>query len=180
MARPKRNALEASLETTTAETVTKKSRRSNVTETAATTRPRRSSGGHGDTAIPTPKKRGRPPKTAVAQVPQVGARRVGRKGKAIKTAAKEADSQKAAAQARRGSDVSVEVPSSKAAQATEEPDDEDEDEEGTSYWLMKAEPESRIEKGRDVKFSIEDLRNAKEPEGWDGKSRIWNQLPRNI
>jgi hypothetical protein len=39
---------------------------------------------------------------------------------------------------------------------------------GKQYWLMKAEPESRVEKGVDVKFSIDDLRNAKEPEGWDG------------
>jgi hypothetical protein len=38
------------------------------------------------------------------------------------------------------------------------------------YWLMKAEPESRIEKGRDVKFSIDDLESRTEPEGWDGKS----------
>lgn len=41
-------------------------------------------------------------------------------------------------------------------------------EEGPAYWLMKAEPESRIEKGKDVKFSIDDLQAAKEPEGWDG------------
>lgn len=39
---------------------------------------------------------------------------------------------------------------------------------GRSYWLMKAEPESRLEKGVDVKFSIDDLKNAKEPEPWDG------------
>lgn len=40
--------------------------------------------------------------------------------------------------------------------------------EGPAYWLMKAEPESRIEKGKDVKFSIDDLKAANEPEGWDG------------
>ncbi|CAG8525518.1 14442_t:CDS:2 [Funneliformis mosseae] len=37
------------------------------------------------------------------------------------------------------------------------------------YWLMKAEPESRIVKGIDVKFSIDDLANM--PNGvsqWDG------------
>lgn len=34
---------------------------------------------------------------------------------------------------------------------------------------MKAEPESRLEKGVDVKFSIDDLAAAKEPEPWDGK-----------
>ena len=37
------------------------------------------------------------------------------------------------------------------------------------YWLMKAEPQSRIEKGVDVKFSIDDLAAKVEPEGWDGK-----------
>lgn len=30
------------------------------------------------------------------------------------------------------------------------------------------EPESRMEKGKDVKFSIDDLKKASEPEGWDG------------
>lgn len=40
---------------------------------------------------------------------------------------------------------------------------------GRSYWLMKAEPESRMEKGVDVKFSIDDLAAADEPEPWDGK-----------
>ena len=38
-----------------------------------------------------------------------------------------------------------------------------------NYWLMKAEPEPRIVKGKDVKFSIDDLKVAKEPEAWDGK-----------
>ena len=33
---------------------------------------------------------------------------------------------------------------------------------------MKAEPDSRMEKGVDVKFSIDDLRSRKEPEPWDG------------
>ncbi len=39
------------------------------------------------------------------------------------------------------------------------------------YWLMKAEPQSRIEKGVDVKFSIDDLAAKVEPEGWDGKCK---------
>ncbi len=43
-----------------------------------------------------------------------------------------------------------------------------EDANGPSYWLMKAEPESRIEKGVDVKFSIDDLEAAKTVP-WDGK-----------
>lgn len=36
------------------------------------------------------------------------------------------------------------------------------------YWLMKAEPESRLEKGIDVKFSIDDLAAKTKPEPWDG------------
>ncbi|CZT42645.1 uncharacterized protein RSE6_16031 [Rhynchosporium secalis] len=36
------------------------------------------------------------------------------------------------------------------------------------YWLLKAEPESRIEKGKDIKFSIDDLAAKTEPEPWDG------------
>lgn len=39
---------------------------------------------------------------------------------------------------------------------------------GPQYWLMKAEPESRIEKGKDVKFSIDDLAACSEPQPWDG------------
>jgi hypothetical protein len=34
---------------------------------------------------------------------------------------------------------------------------------------MKAEPESRIEKGHDIKFSIDDLASKTVPEAWDGE-----------
>ncbi|KAF2400309.1 DUF55-domain-containing protein [Trichodelitschia bisporula] len=44
------------------------------------------------------------------------------------------------------------------------------------YWLMKAEPNSRIEKGIDVKFSIDDLAAKTEPETWDG---IRNHVAKN-
>lgn len=37
---------------------------------------------------------------------------------------------------------------------------------------MKAEPESRMERGHDVRFSIDDLAAKTEPEPWDGKIRI--------
>lgn len=45
---------------------------------------------------------------------------------------------------------------------------EDHEEPALAYWLMKSEPESRVEKGVDVKFSIEDLENAKGAVVWDG------------
>ena len=63
--------------------------------------------------------------------------------------------------------ISIEVPTTTKSEANVEPEVE-EDTDGPSHWLMKAEPESRIEKGRDVKFSIDDLKAATSPEGWDG------------
>ncbi|KAF4635136.1 hypothetical protein G7Y89_g2956 [Cudoniella acicularis] len=39
---------------------------------------------------------------------------------------------------------------------------------GRQYWLMKAEPETRLEKGHDVRFSIDDLASKTGPEPWDG------------
>ena len=39
---------------------------------------------------------------------------------------------------------------------------------GKQYWLMKAEPESRLENGVDVAFSIDHLKSSTEPEPWDG------------
>lgn len=69
---------------------------------------------------------------------------------------------------RRGSQVSINIAADpdNSANADEE---ENEESDGPSYWLMKAEPESRIEKGKDVKFSIDDLEAASGPEAWDGK-----------
>ncbi|KAF3763167.1 DUF55-domain-containing protein, partial [Cryphonectria parasitica EP155] len=42
--------------------------------------------------------------------------------------------------------------------------------------LMKAEPETRYEKGKDISFSIDDLAARTEPEPWDG---IRNYVARN-
>lgn len=44
------------------------------------------------------------------------------------------------------------------------------------YWLMKAEPDSRIEKGVDVAYPIDKLAAATEPEPWDG---VRNFVARN-
>jgi hypothetical protein len=44
------------------------------------------------------------------------------------------------------------------------------------YWLMKAEPEPRIENGIDLSFSIDDLAGKKVPEPWDG---IRNHVAKN-
>jgi hypothetical protein len=50
------------------------------------------------------------------------------------------------------------------------------EETGLQYWLMKAEPNSRMEKGVDVKFSIDDLKAKGGPEAWDG---VRNHAARN-
>ena len=56
----------------------------------------------------------------------------------------------------------------KRSQTSQSTKNTQDDSEGPRFWLMKAEPQSRFEKGIDVKFSIDDLKNAKEPEPWDG------------
>ncbi|GMG15422.1 unnamed protein product [Aspergillus oryzae] len=95
-------------------------------------------------AVPDPatgekRKRGRPRNT-----PKEGKRPVGRPRKYP---------------AQNGADTPTDrstQPKSESADAKAE-DEADEDDSGRSYWLMKAEPESRLEKGVDVKFSIDDL-----------------------
>ncbi|OHW94359.1 AT DNA binding protein [Colletotrichum incanum] len=48
------------------------------------------------------------------------------------------------------------------------PDAEPRDPPGPRYWLMKSEPDMRIEDGYEIKFSIDDLAAKKTPEGWEG------------
>lgn len=61
-------------------------------------------------------------------------------------------------------------PAKSTATKTEEPPKDVAEDQGRQYWLMKAEPESRIENGVDVRFSIDDLAAKDEPEPWDGMS----------
>ncbi|WEW59219.1 hypothetical protein PRK78_004688 [Emydomyces testavorans] len=87
------------------------------------------------------------------------------------TARKRAKTNKSQAHGKKEDDVDVDVNGEDEEAAAQE-DDEDDAGDGKSYWLMKAEPESRIEKGVDVKFSIDDLRQAKEPEAWDARNHM--------
>ncbi len=73
----------------------------------------------------------------------------------------------AAQNGRQKANISIDIPTRTEHKAKVEPEVE-ENTDGPSHWLMKAEPESRIEKGKDVKFSIDDLKAATSPEGWDG------------
>jgi len=64
--------------------------------------------------------------------------------------------------------VSIEKKGPETTAVTASTIDDANDQPSRSYWLMKAEPETRIEKGKDVKFSIDDLRASGKPAGWDG------------
>ena len=72
--------------------------------------------------------------------------------------------------------LSIDVPTQSGPEVAEEP--EEKHPEAPSYWLMKAEPDSRIEKGKDIKFSIDDLKAATAPEGWDGVRNYVGKLKR--
>ena len=67
------------------------------------------------------------------------------------------------------------TPTSRSVSPDPHPDDiprkseQTEPHEGRWYWLMKAEPEPRFENGKDVSFSIDDLKACTKPEGWDGE-----------
>ena len=42
-----------------------------------------------------------------------------------------------------------------------------------AFWLMKSEPETRMQNGQDMKFGIEDLKKMKnQTEHWDGVSSL--------
>ncbi|KAE8152598.1 DUF55-domain-containing protein [Aspergillus avenaceus] len=133
-------------------------------------RPRKYPEGSGPKPTPGPKRgRGRPRKDPSAKdtpskpsTPREGKRPVGRPRKFP---------------AQNGTDDSPdksEQPKSDSTDAKAE--DEDNDASDRSYWLMKAEPESRLEKGVDVKFSIDDLASRSKPEPWDG---VRNPAARN-
>ncbi|KAJ7753369.1 PUA-like domain-containing protein [Mycena maculata] len=51
-----------------------------------------------------------------------------------------------------------------------------ETENGPNYWLLKAEPDSRIVKGKDVKFSVDDFESVK-TSAWEG---VRNYEARNL
>lgn len=89
-----------------------------------------------------------------------------KKGKKVSSAS----SASTPAENERHATFSVDVPAKTTNGNAIDHEDEYEHADGPSYWLMKAEPNSRIEKGNDVKFSIDDLKAATAPEAWDGTS----------
>ena len=117
------------------------------------------------------KPRGRPKSTTPKTTPAaISAARVGKsnaKPKSTKTKAETAELQ---------AETEEEVDGLTANESDWDAVDEGD---GKQYWLMKAEPDSRLEKGVDVKFSIDDLMNAKAPEGWDGEAEFDDGVPVN-
>ena len=137
---------------------------------ANTPRSLRSSNSAPNTPSATPKKvtktsiNGSVTKSTTKTVSTKGRKRGKQSGKA---AVPKEEETIAAQNGRQKANISIEVPTRTESEANVEPEVE-ENTDGPSYWLMKAEPESRIEKGKDVKFSIDDLKAATSPEGWDG------------
>ncbi|KAL2055842.1 hypothetical protein ABVK25_004086 [Lepraria finkii] len=93
--------------------------------------------------------------------------------KAVKATSSQGD-ENPVANVRYQANLSIDVPTQSGPEVAEEP--EEKHPEAPSYWLMKAEPDSRVEKGKDIKFSIDDLKAATAPEGWDG---VRNYVARN-
>lgn len=198
MARPKRNAGVADLDSTTTGTQPAKKGRSTsdkqVVQTAAASRPRRASAGtdkapkaNATKKSASKESKGKTNGEAADSAKNAKSTKAAKSAKLVKSAertksvksAKSTRTSKTAGKVskasgtetngRRSSIVSVEIAKQKKEETEDEQDQDKEEEDDHSYWLMKAEPESRIEKGKDVKFSIDDLKAATKPEGWDGK-----------
>lgn len=183
MARPKRNASTADLDNSIDATQPAKKGRHNprkqVVETAATSRPKRASAGadgapktKATKSAPKGKATGAAVKPAKSTMPAKSPKptKSAKPAKAPKSAEKATNETETASNGRRSSNVSVEIEKHKKEEMEDEKDQDGEEEADRHlYWLMKTEPESRIEKGKDVKFSIDDLKAATKPEGWDGK-----------
>ena len=189
MGRPKRNAAEAGIVGRAIAASDAKKARKEVAATAAGLRSRRATG---DETVKLGPKRtseletttnGKSKKPSRGSIKESAAPKkapVPKKAKASKTSklGTEAPAKKSVGRPRKDSSVSVSIPKkNKSARSEEQAEqngeaggsEEDDEDDEISYWLMKAEPESRIEKGVDVKFSIDDLKNKEAPEAWDGE-----------
>ena len=189
MGRPKRNAAEAGIVGRAIAASDAKKARKEVAATAAGQRSRRATG---DKTVKLGPKRtsevetttnGESKKPSHASMKKSTASRkapISKTAKVSKTteSSTKAITKKSVGRPRKDSSTSVPIPKKqKGAKLDEQTEQEsevdasqEEDEnDQNSYWLMKAEPESRIEKGVDVKFSIDDLKDKGAPEAWDGE-----------
>lgn len=109
----------------------------------------------------TPKTAKKKPATAKKAAPKA-------KSKAKQQEDDAEDAQPAPAGDEKGKPNGVKGKATPAKSTATKAESKDVKDQGRQYWLMKAEPESRIENGVDVKFSIDDLAAKSEPEPWDG------------
>ena len=131
-----------------------------------------------------PKKRGRPPKVETA--PTANAKTVAKPNAAVKPTAKpvakrgrppgSTNKSKTAAAVAKPTKTAAKAKNPKESIESEDDDfvesltqNDEQDDLDLQYWLMKAEPNTRIEKGIDVAYPIDKLAQATEPEPWDGE-----------
>jgi hypothetical protein len=171
---PKRKAAQAGLATAPAAPASKKDGKQ-ILETAAATRPKRA---RAENPAPVPTKAGKKaaPAKPTRNAPTASAPETSKVTKATKGGKSKGRPKASVVAHRKMSTVSVEIykdgqPNGvkEAAGTAEAEQDGDEDGDGMSFWLMKAEPEPRLENGHDVSFSIDDLAAKATPEAWDGK-----------
>lgn len=127
-------------------------------EVAASAKPRRKTAVKADASKPAAKTKAAAKSTVLAK--KIG-RPAGSKNKALsaKTAAPKKTAKGKAV--KDSTNTEVEEFSEGFTQDAEDTDEQ--------YWLMKAEPDTRLENGIDVSFPIDKLAAATEPEPWDGK-----------
>ena len=179
--RPAKAAADVESEVETGPPAKKRGRpaKADVAPTKAVSKPReRPAKAAVETAKSAPKKRGRPVKAAVDDAadeeddsePEPKAKKPVRGRPTKASTAKKSGKGKAVADV----DEDEEVDTSNEINPTEATTEIAPSEaSGRQYWLMKAEPESRLErtasgKTVDVKFSIDDLAAKSSPEPWDG------------
>ncbi|KAK5943397.1 hypothetical protein PMZ80_004404 [Knufia obscura] len=150
----------------------------------------------------TPKKRGRPAKAAattsatktrkplpvkvqkdepkkVASKSKAVAKPATKRGRPASSTNKPTTATKATKPAKKGgkSKILKEDPETEVEDFVEGLTQDDEQEDGDlQYWLMKAEPNTRIDKNVDLAYPIDKLAKATEPEPWDG---VRNYVARN-
>ena len=137
-----------------------------------------------ETMTPVKKPIGRPKKNAGRPVKAAEASKITTKAnKSTKGVASKAKVAKASVEPKdneddaEGSVAAAAIPNGTSNDIDEDAEEAAAEATGLQYWLMKAEPDSRMEKGVDVKFSIDDLKEQpRGPVAWDG---VRNHVARN-
>lgn len=126
-----------------------------------------------------PKKRGRPSKTSATPSKPIAPPKKPKGYKAASSKVSKSATGPKKPAAKRGRPPKVTVPTANGTANGHDLDSDPEDQADEpcdqdaptdlQYWLMKAEPETRMENGVDVSYPIDKLAAATLPEPWDGK-----------